>query len=150
MPNEILIPQIAKALEAGYKPIFTVRGRSMRAFLESERDKVQLALPDVDALKPGDVVLAEIEPQHYVLHRIYKRDGEQLVLKGDGNVRGTEDCKVGDVIGIAIAFYRKGRSNPDLVSGRKWRIYSALWPNAYWPRRLCLAFYNRILKRFLY
>ena len=50
----------------------------MRPFLENNRDKAILRKPD--KLKKGDVVLAEISPQNYALHRIIKIIGENIVI----------------------------------------------------------------------
>ena len=115
----------------------------MRPFLDNGRDEVILEAPDREKLKPGDVVLAEIAPQIYVLHRLIHRNGDCLTLKGDGNSYGTETCKVNDVIAIAIGFLRKGRTTPDLVTEKKWQIYSALWMRLDPIRRWLLAIYRR-------
>ena len=125
IPNHILIPEIKRLIDEGHTTTFRVRGYSMRIFLEDRRDKVLLG-PCKDA-NVGDVVLAEVKPQVYVLHRIIKIEGDDLTLQGDGNAYGKEYCKKKDIIGIALGFYRKGRTNPDMVTGRKWRTYSYIW-----------------------
>ena len=89
------------------------------------------------------MVLAEIAPQLYVLHRLIHRNGDCLTLKGDGNAYGTETCKVENVIGIATGFLRKGRTTPDLVTAKKWRIYSAIWMRLDPIRCWLLAIYRR-------
>lgn len=147
LPNSILIPQIKKAIDEGHTVTFRVRGFSMRLFLEDRRDKVVLA-PCKD-VETGDVVLAETSKGNYVLHRIIKKEGERLTLMGDGNVAGTESCRTEDVIGVATGFFRKGRDKADLVSGRKWRLYSFVWLRLRPLRRYILAFYRRVwLKAF--
>ena len=123
IPNDILIPEIKRFIDDGHTAIFRVRGNSMRLFLKDGRDKVVLA--PCHKVNVRDVVLAEISPGHYVLHRIIRKDGKQLVLKGDGNVCGTEQCTTDNIVGIATGFIRKGRDTIDPVSGYKWRIYSA-------------------------
>ena len=95
-------------------------------------------------IKVRDVVLAEVAPAHYVLHRVIKRNGRQLVLMGDGNIRGTECCNDSDVVGIATAFYRKGRKKPDRTDGLKWRVYSRIWLALKPFRRIILGVYRRI------
>lgn len=144
IPNEMLIPEIAAFIREGRTPEFIVRGYSMRPFLEHERDKVRLRAVGDRTVKAGDVVLAEIAPKKYVLHRVTENNSGRLTLRGDGNVRGTECCNESDVIGIADGFLRKGRSQIDLVTGRKWRIYSALWPSSPLLRRVLLALHRRI------
>lgn len=113
----------------------------MRPFLEDNRDKALLS----KAQKPnvGDVVLAEISPGHYVLHRITKIRGRHITLQGDGNLN-TEECELEDIKGFAIGFYRKGRGTLDKTNGLKWRVYSALWILLRPIRKYLLAFYRRV------
>lgn len=144
IPNEILIPKVKEVIDRGATATLRVKGYSMRIFLDNGRDLVTLASPRREALRPGDVVLAEDTPRHYVLHRIIARDGDQLTLMGDGNVKGTETCTTANVIGIVTHFYRKGRTTPDSVNGWKWRIYSRLWLALTPLRRYILAVYRRI------
>ena len=144
IPNEILIPKVKEVIERGATATLRVKGYSMRIFLDNGRDLVTLKAPQRDALRPGDVVLAEYKPQQYVLHRIIKRFGNQLILKGDGNVRGTESCTTDDVIGIVTHFYRKGRTTPESVEGWKWKTYSKIWLALSPIRRYILAIYRRI------
>lgn len=147
VPNEILIPKLKELLNQGLNVTIRVRGWSMRIFLDNNRDLVMLAPPQPDQLKRWDLVLAEVAPQQFVLHRIIKKNNNQLVLKGDGNVYGIERCDVNDVIGVATAFYRKGRQTPDYVTGWKWKYYSKLWMLLTPFRRIILGIYNRIYKR---
>jgi hypothetical protein len=144
IPNDILIPKIKEVLDRGATATLRVKGYSMRLFLENERDLVTLKKPVCSLLKPGDVVLAEDKPRHYVLHRIIKREGDNLILKGDGNVYGIEKCTVSNVIGIVTHFHRKGRNTPDAVTGWKWRTYSFIWLALSPIRRYILAIYRRI------
>ena len=123
-----------------------LRGFSMRPFLEDGRDKALLTKPVT--IKKGDAVLAEVTPGHYVLHRIISIKGENVVLRGDGNI-GVERCSLADIKGFAIGFYRKGRTKLDRTNGLKWRVYSLVWTTLFPLRRYLLAFYRRIwLKMF--
>ena len=129
-------------IDEGHTTTFRVRGFSMRIFLEDRRDKVILG--PCSEVHCGDVVLAEILPQKYVLHRVIKKEGDHLTLKGDGNLYGTEKCREKDVIGIAIGFIRKGREKPDLVTGWKWKTYSKIWLFLSPVRRWILGVYRRL------
>ena len=146
VPNDILIYKIKEILDRGATATFRVRGYSMRIFLEHERDLVTLKSPNKEDLKVGDVVLAEDKPRHFVLHRIIARTSNNLVLKGDGNIRGIETCTTDDVIGVATHFYRKGRQKPDSVDGWKWKTYSKIWLLLSPIRRYILAIHRRIFK----
>lgn len=143
VPNEVLIAEIQKTLQQGHTATFRVKGNSMRPFLESLRDVARVEKVTPEAVSEGDVVLAEIAPKRYVLHRVIERTDNQLTLKGDGNVAGVEHCLDTDVVAIATAFYRKGRSTPDSVTSLKWRIYSSVWLALSPLRRILLALYRR-------
>ncbi|MBR7017861.1 MAG: S24/S26 family peptidase [Prevotella sp.] len=139
--NSVLLPEIVKLLDEGHTVTLRLKGFSMRPFLEDGRDKA-LLVKAVDP-KVGDPVLAEVSEKHYVLHRIIAINGDQVVLRGDGNL-GEEHCTIPDVKGAVIGFYRKGREKLDRTDGRKWRIYSWFWTRLYPIRRYLLAFYRRI------
>ena len=139
--NAILLPEIVKMLNEGHTVTLRLKGFSMRPFLEDGRDKALLTKPTNP--KVGDPVLAEIAPKHFVLHRIISIKGDDVMLRGDGNL-GTENCKLKDVQGAVIGVYRKGRETLDRTDGRKWCVYSWLWTRLYPIRRYLLAFYRRI------
>lgn len=144
VPNKILIAEVKRALAEGHSATFRVKGKSMRLFLDDGRDIVKIEKTEPQNIKVRDVALAEIEPDHYVLHRVIKREGHRLTLMGDGNLWGTESCNDTEVVGIATAFYRKGRKKPDLATGRKWRTYSSIWLAIKPMRRIILGICRRL------
>lgn len=113
----------------------------MRPFLEDNRDKALLIKPST--INVGDPVLCEIAPLHFVLHRIIKIDGEDITLRGDGNI-GVEHCKRKNVLGAVIGFYRKNRKRLDRTDGWKWRLYSYVWTRLFPLRRYILGIYRRL------
>lgn len=141
MPNAVLLPEIVKLLDEGHTVTLRLRGYSMRPFLEDGRDKALLT--KAQNPRVGDSVLAEVAPRHFVLHRIIRINGEDVTLRGDGNL-GTEECKLTDVRGAVIGFYRKGREKLERTDGLKWRCYSWLWTRLFPIRRYLLAFYRRV------
>jgi hypothetical protein len=140
-PNAVILPEIVKLMDEGHTITLRLRGFSMRPFLEDNRDKALMT----KATHPrvGDPVLAEIAPGHYVLHRIISIDHDHVTLRGDGNI-GTEYCRLSDVKGAVIGFYRKGREELDRTDGKKWKTYSWIWTHLFPIRRYLLAFYRRI------
>jgi len=139
--NAELLPEVVKIIEEGHTVTLRLRGISMRPFLEDGRDKALLTT--VGDAKVGDPILAEIDPGHFVLHRIVKIEGEAVTLLGDGNL-ATEHCRKEDLRAGVIGFYRKGRTTLDRVDGRKWRTYSWIWMHLRPMRRYLLAFHRRI------
>lgn len=143
LANELLIPEIISMLNSGHTVTLGLRGYSMRPFLEDRRDKALLRKPT--AIHVGDVVLAEISPKRYALHRIIGINGDKITLRGDGNLN-VEKCSRNDIHGFAEGFYRKGRHTLDSTSGSKWRIYSYVWTRLYPIRRYLLFAYRMYLK----
>lgn len=139
--NRKFLPEVIKLLNEGHTVTLLLKGFSMRPFLEDNRDKALLS--KAKDIQVGDAVLAETAPKHYVLHRIIKIQGETVTLRGDGNL-GTEVCHINDVHGLAIGFYRKGRTKLDKTNGIKWRTYSHIWMALYPIRRYLLAAYRRV------
>ena len=146
MRNDVLLPFVVEQLQAGHTVTLPLRGRSMRPFLEDGRDKALLKA--IDHPQVNDAVLAEITKGHFVLHRIIKIDGQQVTLRGDGNLN-VEHCMLDDIRAKAIGFYRKGRNKLDSTESRKWRIYSWWWTRLYPIHRyLLFIIYPHIPQRF--
>lgn len=142
--NAIFFDKVNSILKEGKERsvTFTVRGYSMRPFLEHERDKVILTAPLPP--KVGQVILAEIQEKVYALHRIIKIKGETITMRGDGNFLSSKEVFTADkIIGTAEAFIVKGKYIS--TASRRWRCYSAVW-NILKPfRRVLLAIYRRII-----
>ena len=138
VPNAALLSLVSESLAQGHTAVIWVKGYSMRPFIEYGRDRVKLAFPS--EVRVGDAVLAQIHPDHYVLHRVIERQGADLVLQGDGNVRGVERCRVDDVCGVVIEYIRPKRTIPasDPSLCRRIRLWRTLRP----LRRLLLVVYK--------
>ncbi len=141
MPNEVLLGLARDMIREGHTAVINVKGYSMRPFLEHCRDKVKLA-PATD-LSVGDAILAEIQPGLFVLHRIIRIEGDTITMMGDGNIRGTEQCRRGDVCGIVTEYIRPGRIIPatDPTLCRRIRTWRKLLP----VRRWLLIIYKSII-----
>lgn len=126
-------------LDDGHTVTLRLKGFSMRPFLENDRDKALLTRATNP--KVGDPVLAEISKGRFVLHRIIKIEGENITLLGDGNLT-TEACKLSDIKGGVIGFYRKGRETLDRTDGKKWLFYSWIWMRLRPIRRYLLFIYR--------
>lgn len=142
LPNDIFLKGIRDLIEEGHTATLRVRGNSMRPFLEDRRDSIVLTA--VTHIEVGDAVLAEITPGKYVFHRIIAIDGENVTLKGDGNVNGTEHCTKADVKANALAVIRKGKEYS--TTGKRWLRYSKLWMRLDPVRRWLLAIHRRLPK----
>ena len=142
--TDVYFNAIKEEIRKGKKVIIPLKGFSMRPFVENMRDKALIAPVAPHKLQEGDAILAEIRPNFYVLHRLIRKEGNQLTLMGDGNVGIQEHCTTEHVVGRVEAFYRKGRSVPDYTSGTKWKVYSVLWMHLLPLRRYLLFLYRHL------
>ena len=143
LPNAVLLGEVSRLLDEGRSVVIMTKGSSMSPFIRGERDSVELKKSG--RIEVGDIVLAQLTPGHYVLHRVKAIDGEKVLLKGDGNLDITENCTLGDVCGTAVAILRRGKKRIDCTT-RCFKRNSRLWTGA--PRiirRYCLGFYRRLL-----
>lgn len=139
LPNDKLLPLVRQYVAEGEHVIISVKGYSMRPFLEHLRDRVKLS-PWTE-LNMGDAVLAEIAPGHFVLHRIIEIHGRELTLMGDGNVRGTESCTMDDVCGV-VTEYLRPNGHVLYASDKKLQRRIRLWRRLLPIRRYLLFFYR--------
>lgn len=142
--NHTFMQEVARRFrEEGRKSVtFTVYGTSMHPFLGNGRDKVVLTPPVKP--RPGQVVLAEVMPKRYALHRIIKIDGDTITMRGDGNpLFMKEQFTTDKLVGTAEGFIRKGKYVS--TSSKLWRFYSATWKLCTPARRLLLIIYRRII-----
>lgn len=142
IPNEILIPEVCSLLDSGQSVIMRVKGSSMNPFIDGDRDSVELVHADV--FHVGDIVLAWLDGDRFVLHRIFDIDGDKVTLMGDGNIVGKEYCRISQLHGRAVSVIRPSGRKDSMISPRavrRARIWRGLLP----VRRWLLAFYRRII-----
>ena len=113
--------------------------------LDQDPDAVQTARARLAGL-PATVVQINFRYAGQALESlgIVKINGDEVVLRGDGNLN-VEHCRMSDVKGEAIGFYRKGRDKMDKTNGLKWIAYSLVWSLLLPVRRYLLAIYRRII-----
>lgn len=99
--DDLILAEAIRFVGEGVSVTFPVNGRSMLPFIVGGRESV--ILEKFDSLEIGDVVLAWVDGNRYVIHRIVKMDGDNLTLMGDGNLMGVEHCRVSDVKARAVA-----------------------------------------------
>lgn len=98
--DEVILAEAIRLVGEGVSVTFPVNGRSMLPFIVGGRESV--ILEKFDSLEIGDVVLAFVDGNRHVIHRIVKMDGEKLTLMGDGNLIGVEHCTTFDVKARAV------------------------------------------------
>lgn len=107
LSNELFFKEVSRLLSQGQLVTLRAKGNSMYPFIAHGRDSV--VLQKANDLTTGDIVLVRLPAQTYVLHRIYKIEGEWLTLMGDGNLHATERCRREEVLGKAVSILRNGQ-----------------------------------------
>ena len=140
--NALIFSEIAKLVSEGRCATLKTKGNSMLPFIRGERDSVVLA--KVEDVRLHDIVLAIVNDNQYVLHRVIDINGNQLTLMGDGNLKGCEICTIEDVIATAVEVIGNGRKYNCRSEQhiRKAKIWRALLP----IRRYLLAAYKLMCK----
>lgn len=126
--NSDLMEVLRPMLREGKSVRIRIKGMSMYPMLRDGRDVAVIRRTDIPAL--GEVVLAEVQKGRYVLHRIIGKEGDRLILMGDGNLIASEECMLRDVMGKVVMIMRNGREvDPEK---RIWRLYRWIWMRI-WP-----------------
>jgi hypothetical protein len=145
MTDEQIIQEAVRLVADGVSVTFPVKGRSMIPFIIGGRESVVLQKPG--NLQRGQVVLAQVGPDRYVVHRIIKVEPDCITLMGDGNIRGTESCLPSNVLAIATHVVdEKGQrrtlnSKGQMFKARVWYVIRPL-------RRIILAVLRRTCKKY--
>ena len=145
MTDEQIIQEAVRLVQDGVSVTFPVKGRSMLPFIFGGRESVILQKPG--SLQRGQVVLAQVGPDRYVVHRIIKIEPDRITLMGDGNICGTESCTPSNVLAIATHVVdEKGKrrtleSKGQMFKARVWYVIRPL-------RRIILAVLRRTCKKY--
>lgn len=132
LPNQQFFQWAEQMLQEGQNVELAVKGQSMRPFLRDGETVTIVPVTDDTSLKEGMIILARTEKGIVIMHRIFRMEGDRILMKGDGNILQTEWVKRGDVLGMAESVCRQGRA----VS-----LYTPLKCFAAWCWR------NRLLRR---
>ena len=141
MNDNGFIEEALRLVQKGVTVTFPVTGQSMLPFIIGGKESVILHRPGL--IDVGDVVLAWVDGNRYVVHRIIKLDYDRVTLMGDGNVKGTEHCLLKDVKARVTHVVSADNKKRDLYS--RWRVRAAkLWYCLRPIRRYLLAIYRRL------
>lgn len=128
----MLMHRDLESLQEGKLVAIVPQGISMLPFIEGGEDQVFLLKKE--KVTVGDIVLVEYKGKH-ILHRIYAIDGEKVILMGDGNLEGTEEVMVEEVMGTVVEIVHKGRRRKP---GKAW-----LWRHSLPMRRYLLKLHRK-------
>ena len=138
--NELLFAEVASAIREGKSVVIKPKGCSMLPFIRGERDEVVLVSPD--DIEIYDAVLTQLRTGEYVLHRVMENSEDSLVLMGDGNLQGKEQCRKEDVVAKVAEVIRDGHKHD--CRAPRYRLMVRMWIRLMPVRRWILAIYKRL------
>ena len=125
IPNDVFFNWVEDEMSNGRSVRFRLKGDSMFPLLRNNNDEVILRPCNGEDLQPMDVVLFRYKGKH-VLHRIVHREGNHLLLQGDGSYIAKEECYTDDVVGKVHTVIRpSGKAIP--TNSWLWRFPSYIW-----------------------
>lgn len=136
-----IIEEAIRLVREGVSVTLPVNGNSMLPFIIGGKESVILHSPGLIAV--GDVVLAWVNSNRYVVHRIIRIDGERVTLMGDGNLLGTEHCTLNDIKAI-VTHVVDDKECAHFIYNRWRKLGAKVW---FWLRpirRYLLAIYKRL------
>mgnify|MGYP002724404703 CR=1 FL=1 len=140
--NELFFAEVAELVAAGSRVKMRARGNSMLPLIRHGKDNVTLQSVNEDSFRKGSLLLVRMPGGSYILHRLMKCMGDELLLRGDGNLSLIETCNRNDVIAEVVEVER---GNKIIVKGSlRWNMYHRLWPRNPLMRRVALAVYRRV------
>lgn len=119
IPNDIFFEHVMDLLGEGQSVTINVSGRSMSPTFRDRVDKLVISPFRPEDLKVGDVVLFD-RGDAICVHRIIERNGDRLVIRGDGNSRkALERVKVSAVMGLI--------TGGTMFGGREFSVEDDIW-----------------------
>lgn len=115
---------LCSIIEQGKGVSTVVTGSSMAPFLISNKSWVYLEKPE-HKLSVGDIALYVRSNGDFILHRVYKVDGDDLYFLGDAQSVVEGPVPYSSVKGVVTKYKRRGKwhESTTLV----WLFYSRIW-----------------------
>lgn len=141
--NGIFFAEVTQLIGQGKQVRIPAKGMSMLPLIRHLKDTITLVPLSIATLQVGDLVLARLQNNNYVLHRISHIEGRQVTLRGDGNPYQREHCTLEDLIAEATEV-SKGRYT--IKKGDcTWWVIQHLWPRHGLIRRVLLYPLRRMM-----
>lgn len=122
-PEQVMEPLLGLLEETDAVPL-VISGNSMSPFLVHGRDTVYLSKPE-ENLRRGDMLLYRRRNGAYVLHRVYRVDGDCFTLVGDAQTVLEPGICRDQILARVTAVRWKGKL---LRSGSfLWALFEKIW-----------------------
>ena len=140
--KEMVYQEISKFVAEGKTVSLTVKGYSMNPFLMHLRDQITLGPWTDSDIRKGTVALVRDVRGNVLIHRIIRREGNIIILEGDGNIGLQEKATLESIAGIMHSITRKNRTYSS--KGLVWKFYSWIWMILRPVRRYPLGLWRRL------
>ena len=141
--TEQLMPALVEMLEVTEPVPLVISGSSMTPFLVHGRDTVYLSKVK-QPLKRGDMVLYRRRSGAYILHRVYRAEGDNHTMIGDAQTWLEPEIRGDQILAVVTAVRRKGKL---LQKGSfLWGFFEKVWIRMVPLRPAVMAAYTRMKK----
>ena len=143
LSNELFFAEVEQLISQGENVTITIKGNSMRPWLQNSKHKV-IVRPLADSiLQCGDIALFRYKGKH-ILHRVVKIENGKITFSGDGNIGIKEQASKDDVIALVESIITPSGRVIECNSN-EWKTKSKLWlALPQFARRIILGILRRL------
>ena len=143
LSNELFFAEVEQLISQGESVTITIKGNSMRPWLQNSKHKV-IVRPLADSiLQCGDIALFRYKGKH-ILHRVVKIENDKITFSGDGNIGIKEQASKDDVIALVESIITSSGRVIECNSN-EWKTKSKLWlALPQFARRIILGILRRL------
>lgn len=143
LSNELFFAEVEQLISQGESVTITIKGNSMRPWLQNSKHKV-IVRPLADSiLQCGDIALFRYKGKH-ILHRVVKIENDKITFSGDGNIGIKEQASKDDVIALVESIITPSGRVIECNSN-EWKTKSKLWlALPQFARRIILGILRRL------
>ncbi|MDE6340985.1 MAG: S24/S26 family peptidase [Muribaculaceae bacterium] len=118
--NDLLLGEVQSLLAEGKSVRIRAKGDSM---LPSIHSGDILTIVPAKEIGMHDVVLAGVDGERYVVHRVVDISGSRIILMGDSNLYAREECRREDVYGKVTGVVHDGRELDIYSAKERFKAY---------------------------
>ena len=127
-----------ECVKNGQSVRLAVKGDSMKPFLRSEIDSVELAAVDFNTLHTNDIVLIRRTTGEYILHRVFEKQKTYFHILGDAQTTPEGPIYQEQLLAKVISVWRG--DVPIQCSSFAWQTLGIFWTNLLPLRKLVWSF----------
>lgn len=143
LSNELFFAEVEQLISQGESITFTIKGNSMRPWLQNSKHKVIVRPLANSILQCSDIALFRYKGKH-ILHRVVKIENDKITFSGDGNIGIKEQASKDDVIALVESIITPSGRVIECNSN-EWKTKSKLWlALPQFARRIILGILRRL------